>query len=135
MSKGTLSTLDFVIGVLREHEKELTELSDKLEEIIADVSGHRLKKDMDEIQSAIEGLGQKIQVLEQNIIVTGSLNSTIEVTIKQLVEQTSIQNQSIKLFIEAMKEYPTKKEIRELTEGISSLNASLKKTKSQPSRK
>ena len=120
MSGGTLSTLDFVIGMLREHGEELTELSDKLEEIIADVYGHLLEKDMDEIQSAINGIGKKIQVLEQNNIATGSINSSIEVTIKQLVEQTLIHNQSIELLIEAMKEYPTKKEIHEFKESLSS---------------
>ena len=129
MSKGTLTTLDFVISVLREHEKDLALLSEKLEVILSSVSGEGVKEDLGEIQSTLNELKQKILVLDQKV--TASSDSSIEVLLKQLVSQLSIQNQSLNLLVEAMGGYPTKKEVEELKASISSLNSSIEKLTSK----
>ena len=117
MSKGTLSTLDFVISVLREHERDLTELGDKLEEVLS-ISIGGMKKDLDEIRSILNELNQKI----------GTLNSPlIETLLSQLVNQVTLQNQTIKLLIDGMKESPTKDEIKELKTSLSSIHRSIAK--------
>jgi len=100
MSRGTITTLDFVISVLREHEKDLTELSDKLEEIITSASGQNMKKDVDQIQSILNELEQKVLSLDQKI---ESRTSSIEDLLKQLMGQVLIQNQNLNLLIEVMK--------------------------------
>lgn len=123
MSKGTLTTLDFVIGVLREHEKELTELSDRLEDVLLSVSNQTLEKGMGDIRSTVNEMEQKINLLGQNIESSSSLNSSIEITLKQLIKQISLQNQSFSILIESLKDYPTRKEINDLNESISSLRS------------
>lgn len=125
MSKGTLTTLDFVISVLREHEKEMTLLSEKLETILSSVSGEGVKKDMGEIQSTLNEIKQKILVLDQKV--TASSKPSLEALLKQLVSQLSTQNQNLNLLIEAMKVYPTKKEVEEFEASISSFNSFIKK--------
>ena len=93
MSERTLTTLDFVISVLREHEKGLTALSEKLEETLSRVSGVSAKKNMDDIQS-------------------------IEILLERLVEQVSIQNQNFDSLIKMMRDYPTKKELEDLIQKL-----------------
>ena len=116
MNKGTLTTLDFVISVLREHEKEMTLLSDKLEELLDKFPSGNLNKDMGEIRSALNELRQTIVVSGKGS--AGSGRSSIESLLEQLVRQVSAQTESISLLVEAISDYPTKKELNELRESI-----------------
>ena len=120
-----MTTLDFVISVLREHENELTALSEKLEDVLSSVSGEDVKEDMGEIQFTLNELKQKILLLDQKF--SASSNSSIEILLKQLVGQISIQNQSLNQLVEAMKGYPTKKEVEELSASVLSLKSFIKK--------
>jgi len=121
MSERTLTTLDFVISVLREHEKDLTILSDKLEDVLNSVSGKGMKKDVGKIQSALKEIKKKIHVLDQKV--TAMNNSSVETLLNQLLNQVSIQNKNLSLLIEAMKGYPTKKEMENLKTSIASVNS------------
>jgi len=116
MNKGTLTTLDFVISVLREHEKEMTLLSDKLEELLDKFPSGNLNKDMGEIRSALNELRQTIVVSGKGS--AGSGRSSIESLLEQLVRQVSAQTESVSLLVEAISDYPTKKELNELRESI-----------------
>lgn len=129
MSKGTLTTLDFVIGVLREHEKELNDFSDKLEEMVKDVSGKNLKKDMEQIEFNLDELKQKIVIMDKKMPISNG--SDMEVLLQQLLDQISIQNQNMNILIEETKSRVTSKEINELKESVCSLNASIKELMSK----
>lgn len=125
MSKGTLTTLDFVISVLREHEKELIVLSEKLTTIIKSASGKGVKKDITAIQAILNELRQQIHTLDQRVMTIN--NSTTEMLLKQVVSQITLQNQSLNLMIETMKHYPSKQDIAALNTSIDNLNTLVKK--------
>ncbi len=121
MNKGTLTTLDFVISVLREHEKEMTLLSDKLEGVLSRVSGENLGEDVTEIHTALNDLKQKIVALDQKL--ESSSNSSMEALLKQLTRLVSDQNQNLSLLVEAIKECPTKRELEDFKGSIASFNS------------
>ena len=127
MNKGTLTTLDFVISILREHEKEMTLLSDKLEEVLSRISNENMEKDMNKIHVVLNDLKQKIIILDQKAV--NPKNLTIELLLKELVKQISIQAQNITLLLETIRNYPTKNELKELKISISSFNNLIKNCK------
>lgn len=120
MTEGTLTTLDFVISVLREHEKEMTQLSDKLEKVLSRASTGNLEKDMNEIKTVLNDIKQRIKTSNQKTV--DSNTSSIENFLVKLVEQITIQNQSLSLLLETMSNYPTKNELETLKTSISSFN-------------
>jgi chromosome segregation ATPase len=124
MSKGTLTTLDFVIGVLLEHEKELTEFSDRLERMLKYATGNSLKKDIEQIEFDLDELNQRITAMDKKIPVSNG--SDTEDLLRQLLSKLSNQNQNMKLLGEETKIHALSKEIDELKTSVSSLNASIK---------
>ena len=129
MTEGTLTTLDFVISVLREHEKEMTQLSDKLEEVLSSASTDNLEKIMNEVYTALNDIKQKINTSNQKT--KNSDNSSIENVLVKLVEQVTIQNQSLSLLLETMSNYPTKNELETLKTSISSFNSLIQSIESK----
>ena len=129
MTEGTLTTLDFVISVLREHEKEMTQLSDKLEEVLNSASTDNLEKFMNEINAALKDIKQRLKASNQNT--TDSNISSIENFLVKLVEQVTIQNQSLSLLLETMSKYPTKNELETLKTSISSFNSLIQSIESK----
>lgn len=121
MNKGTLTTLDFVISVLREHEKEMTLLSDKLEDVLSRVPSENIEKGMSEVHTVLKDIKERISTLDQKTI--NSNVSSIESLLEKLMKQVAIQNQSLSLLVETMRNYPTKRELEELKASISSFNS------------
>ena len=121
MTKGTLSTLDFVISVLREHEKEMTQLSEKLEEVLNSASTNNLEPFMNEINTALNDIKQRLNAPNQNT--AKPHNPPIDNVLVKLVEQITIQNQSLSLLLETMSNYPTKNELETLKTNISSFSS------------
>ena len=129
MNKGTLTTLDFVISVLREHEKEMTQLSDKLEEVLSSASTDNLEKIMNEVKAVLNDIKQRIKASNQKT--KDSNISSIENFLVKLVEQVTIQNQSLSLLLETMSNYPTKNELETLKTSISSFNSLIQNIESK----
>ena len=129
MTEGTLTTLDFVISVLREHEKVMAQLSDKLEEVLSSTSTNNLEKFMNEINAALKDIKQKIKASNQKT--KDSNISSIENFLVKLVEQVTIQNQSLSILLETMSSYPTKNELETLKTSISSFNSLIQSIESK----
>jgi predicted nucleic acid-binding Zn-ribbon protein len=129
MSKGTLTTLDFIICVLREHEKELTQFGNKLEEIVKHVSGESLKKNIKQIEFDLGELRERMMAMDKKIPVSNG--SDTEVLLRQLLSKLSIQNQNVNLLIEEARDHAISKEIDELKASVSSLNACIKELMSR----
>lgn len=108
MNNGTLTTLDFVISVLREHEKEMSLLSERLEEALNRVSNNSGGKDATDTHNVLKDLGERI--------------SSIESILEELLKQTASQNENLSLLIKAMGNYPTKTELENLKESVSAFD-------------
>lgn len=108
MNKGTLTTLDFVISVLREHEKEMTLLSERLEDALNRVSNNSGGKNATDTHNVLKDLGERI--------------SSIESILEELLKQTASQNENLSLLIKAMGNYPTKMELEDLKESVSAFD-------------
>ena len=108
MNKGTLTTLDFVISVLREHEKEMTLLSERLEDALNRVSNNSGGKNATDTHNILKDLGERI--------------SSIENILEELLKQTASQNENLSLLIKAMGNYPTKMELEDLKESVSAFD-------------
>lgn len=113
MNKGTLTTLDFVISVLREHEKEMTSLSEKLEDAINRMSNNSEEKDTTDVHAVLKDLEEKV--------------SSIEGFLGELLKQTANQNENLSLMIKAMANYPTRMELEDLRESISAFDNLIRK--------
>lgn len=114
MEKNSLTALDFVISVLREHERDLTVLSDRLEETLKSVAGKGVRRSLTEISSSIEVLAKEVRGLRAKLAASEVIAVSTKEIIESLEKQTSIQNQNIRRLSKLLKEAPNRVEVEEL---------------------
>lgn len=112
MNKGTITTLDFVISVLREHEKEMSTLCDKLDEVLEGTGNKGIHEDIGEVRVAVNNLKMEISNLDQKI--SGSGDKSVENLLTRLSEQVALLTKSLTMAVETLQNYPSKKEIENI---------------------
>jgi hypothetical protein len=119
-----MSALDFVIEVLREHEKELNGLSEKLESMIKDLTEGKIKESLNEIQKNLEALLRSFEGIHQSLSSFRELDKTLSDSLKILENMI----RSLKDVLEAI---PSRAEIENLASGIRILQPPIPETVSR----
>jgi len=127
MSKNSLSALDFVINVLREHEKELTELSDRLENTLTVVKGEDVRRSLDELNSSVQILARTIEGLSERIDSRMTADMRFSEIIDSLKEESQRQKERINDILTQLKALPTRDDLENLRRAIDTLSELLAK--------
>ncbi len=106
--KNSLSTLDFIINVLREHDKELTELSEHLKNTLTAVTGDNIKQTLCELNSSIQILAKTIEIVSEKIDSQSNASVRLGDTIDDLREESKRQRIQINDILDQLKAFPTK---------------------------
>ena len=121
MEKNSLTALDFVINVLREHERDLTSLSDHIDETMHSVSGKGVKKRLNDINNSIENLTGEVKELKEKLVASEVIAISTEEIVRSLEKQAAIQRRNIKRLSSLLREVPNRNEIVELQTRIVAL--------------
>ena len=105
--KNSLSTLDFIINILQEHEKELTELSKNLENTLTSVTGDNVKQTLCELNSSIQVLAKTIEIMSEKIDSQSNANMHLRDTIDGLKEESKRQRIQVHGILNQLKAFPT----------------------------
>jgi uncharacterized protein YaaR (DUF327 family) len=65
--KNSLSTLDFIINVLREHERKLSHLGESLESTLKSLTIDDTKQTLIELSESVQALSKTIEILSWKI--------------------------------------------------------------------
>ncbi len=122
-AKNSLSTLDFVISVLREHEKELTNLSEQLDNVLTKAGANNAKHVLDELCSSVKTMSRGLEVLSEKVDATSKIDLGLSETIASLREESKKQAAQIDEMAGQFRALPTKKDVRELKKAIDALGA------------
>ena len=121
MERNSLTALDFVINVLREHERDLTSLSDRLDETLRSVSGKSVKKRLNEINSALERLAGEVKDLKEKLVASEVIAVSSQEIVRSLEKQAALQRQNVERLSRVLREAPNRREIVELQKRIVAL--------------
>ncbi len=113
--------MDFVINVLREHERDLTSLSDRLDETLQSVSGKGVKKRLGEISGSIERLAGEVKGLKEKLAASEAIAVSTKEIVRSLEKQAAMQRQNIERLSGVLREVPNRREIVELQTRIVTL--------------
>lgn len=125
MAKNSLSALDFIINVLREHEKELTELSERLENTLAVVTGDSIKQTLNELSSSVQVLSQAIDILSEKVDSQSNADVHFRDTLKNIREESQKQKTQVHNILNQLKTFPTKDDVQNLRKAIDTLGSLL----------
>ncbi|MCJ7631452.1 hypothetical protein MUP77_03490 [Candidatus Bathyarchaeota archaeon] len=106
--KNSLSTLDFIINVLREHDKELTELSEHLKNTLTAVTGDNIKQTLCELNSSIQILAKTIEIVSEKIDSQSNASVRLGDTIDDLREESKRQRIQVHDILDQLKAFPIK---------------------------
>ncbi|MBS7610532.1 hypothetical protein KEJ36_05535 [Candidatus Bathyarchaeota archaeon] len=109
-----MSALDFVIEVLREHEKELTALSEKLEGLIKDLTDGKFRESINEIQKTLETLLRGFESINQRLSAHIELDRSLWESLKAIGDR-------IMSFKEVMETAPSRAEVGNLVSRLSTI--------------
>jgi predicted nucleic acid-binding Zn-ribbon protein len=132
MARNSLSALDFIVSVLREHEKELTELSERLENTLALVKGENVRRALDELTNSVQALSKTIGSLCEKIGSQVDAGIRFRETIDSLREESQTQRVQVNDILDQLKALPTRDDLEDLRRAIDTLNALLAKEKEKP---
>jgi archaellum component FlaC len=121
LERNSLTALDFVINVLREHERDLTSLSDRLDETLQSVSGKGVKKRLGEINGSIERLAGEVKELKEKLVASEVIAVSTKEIVRSLEKQAAMQRQNIERLSGVLREVPNRREIVELQTRIVTL--------------
>ena len=121
MERNSLTALDFVINVLREHERDLTSLSDHIDETLQSVSGKGVKKRLNDVNTSIENLTGEVKELREKLVASEVIAISTEEIVRSLEKQAVIQRRNIKRLSSLLREVPNRNEIVELQTRIVAL--------------
>ena len=121
MERNSLTALDFVINVLREHERDLTSLSDHIDETLQSVSGKGVKKRLNDVNTSIENLTGEVKELKEKLVASEVIAISTEEIVRSLEKQAVIQRRNIKRLSSLLREVPNRNEIVELQTRIVAL--------------
>ena len=111
MARDSLVTLDFVINVLREHEKELTELSERLENTLTVVNEENIKQTLNELNHSLQVLSKRIEGLR---------------------DENQRQKAQVNEILNKLETLPTKDDLENLRRAVETLGALLATKKQEP---
>ncbi len=121
MERNSLTALDFVINVLREHERDLTSLSNRLDGTLKNVSGNGVKKRLGEINGSIERLAGEVKELKEKLVASEVIAVSTKEIVRSLEKQAAMQRQNIERLSGVLREVPNRREIVELQTRIVTL--------------
>jgi len=125
MARDSLSTLDFIINVLREHEKELTELSERLEKTLTVVTGEDVKQALDELSDSVQVLSKAVERLLEKMGSQVDSGIRFRETVDTLKEESQRQRVQVNDVLSQLKALPTREDLENLRRLIGALNAFL----------
>ena len=121
--KSSLSTLDFIINVLREHERKLSHLSESLEITLKTLTVDDTKQTLTELSESVQALSKTIEVLSWKIESQKSSDRGDKQTLFSLHEENQKQKALVDDIANQLKMVPTREDIQKLREAIDALNA------------
>jgi len=132
MARNSLSTLDFIINVLREHEKELTALSERLEKTLTVVTGEDVKRALDELSNSVQVLSKAVERLSEKIDSQVDSDICFRETVDSLKEESQRQRVQVNYVLNQLKALPTREDLENLSRSIDTLNAFLVEKNQKP---
>ena len=121
--KNSLSTLDFIINVLREHERKLSHLGESLESTLKSLTIDDTKQTLTELSESVQALSKTIEILSWKIESQKSSDLGDKQTLFILQEENQRQKTLVDDIANQLKTFPTKEDIQKLREAIDALNA------------
>jgi uncharacterized protein YoxC len=121
--KNSLSTLDFIINVLREHERKLSHLGESLESTMKSLTIDDTKQTLTELSESVQALSKTIEILSWKIESQKSSDLGDKQTLFILQEENQRQKTLVDDIANQLKTFPTKEDIQKLREAIDALNA------------
>jgi len=125
MARNSLSALDFIINVLREHEKELADLSEKLENTLTVLRGEDLRRTLGELGNSVQVLSETIKSLSEKI--DSQVNADM-----RLKEESQRQRAQINDILNRLDALPTRDDLTDLRRGVDALNTLLASKDQKP---
>lgn len=132
-AKNSLSALDFIINVLREHEKELTELSDRLENTLTIVTGDNVRHTLDELRSSVQVLSRATELLSEKIESQANADVCFREIIDDLKEESRREKEQVSDILIQLKSFPTKDDLQSFRRAVDAINALLDEKNRRPS--
>ncbi|MCJ7771030.1 hypothetical protein MUP37_05585 [Candidatus Bathyarchaeota archaeon] len=121
--KNSLSTLDFIINVLREHERKLSHLGESLESTLKSLTIDDTKQTLTELSESVQALSKTIEILSWKIESQKSSDLGDKQTLFVLQEENQRQKTLVDDIANQLKTFPTKEDIQKLREAIDALNS------------
>jgi uncharacterized protein YaaR (DUF327 family) len=121
--KNSLSTLDFIINVLREHERKLSHLGESLESTMKSLTIDDTKQTLTELSESVQALSKTIEILSWKIESQKSSDLGDKQTLFILQEENQRQKTLVDDIANQLKTFPTKEDIQKLREAIDAFNA------------
>ena len=120
--KNSLSTLDFIINVLREHERKLSHLSESLESTLKTLTIDDTKQAIAEMSESIHALSKTIEILSRKVESQRSSDFGDKQDLSRLQEENQRQKILVNDIVNQLKMFPTREDIQKLHEAIYALN-------------
>lgn len=127
MSNNSLSALDFVVSVLREHEKELTALSEQLETALVEVRGENLRRSLYELSNSVQSLSQAVGSLSERLDSQLSLDTGLKGAVDDLKEESRRQKAQLNSILDQLRSLPTQDDFEDLRRAIDALRTNVTK--------
>ena len=122
MPKNSLSTLDFIINVLREHERKLSHLSESLENTLKTLTVDDTKQTLTELSESVQALSKTIEVLSWKVESQKNSDLGDMQTLSSLHEENQKQKILVDHISNQLETFPTREDIQKLREAIDVLN-------------
>ena len=122
MPKNSLSTLDFIINVLREHERKLSHLSESLENTLKTLTVDDTKQTLTELSESVQALSKTIEVLSWKVESQKNSDLGDMQTLSSLHEESQKQKILVDHISNQLETFPTREDIQKLREAIDVLN-------------
>ena len=120
--KNSLSTLDFIINVLREHERKLSHLSESLENTLKTLTADDTKQTLTELSESVQALSKTIEVLSWKVESQKNSDLGDMQTLSSLHEENQKQKILVDHISNQLETFPTREDIQKLREAIDVLN-------------
>ena len=120
--KNSLSTLDFIINVLREHERKLSHLSESLENTLKTLTVGDTKQTLTELSESVQALSKTIEVLSCKVESQKNSDLGDMQTLSSLHEENQKQKILVDHISNQLETFPTREDIQKLREAIDVLN-------------
>ena len=120
--KNSLSTLDFIINVLREHERKLSRIGESLDSTLKMLTIDDTKQTLTDLRESVQALSKTIEILSWKIESQKSSDLGDKQTLSILQEENHRQKILVDDIANQLKTFPTKEDIQKLREAIDALN-------------